>query len=130
MSIRRVRTVPGVAEPVGAFSQVVVAGNLVYTSGQLPVRGDGTTPADFADQLEAAIENLRTLLEAVGSDLAHVVKVNGYLTDPEHLPTYNEVYRRHFGDHLPARTTVCVALWGVSLELECVAMLANGETDA
>lgn len=123
MTIERVRTVDGLGEPVGAFSQAVVANGVVYTSGQLPVRDDGSMPADFAGQLESALDNLRTLLESVGSGLDRVVKVNGYLTDAAQLESYNSIYTRWFGDHLPARTTVCVSLWGVSLEIECVALL-------
>lgn len=129
MTIRRVRTVDGLGEPVGAFSQAVVAEGVVYTSGQIPVNTDGTMPTDFEGQLETTLENLRTLLDAVGSGLDRVVKVNGYLTDPSKLESYNRVYSRYFGDHLPARTTVCVSLWGVSLELECIALLTE-EPDA
>lgn len=129
MTIRTVRTVAGVGEPVGAFSQAVVANGFVYTSGQIPVSADGTVPADFESQLDVTLANLRTLLESVGSGLDRVVKVNGYLTDPEHLDPYNRVYRAWFGEHLPARTTVCVDLWGVALEIDCVAVV-NETVDA
>jgi 2-iminobutanoate/2-iminopropanoate deaminase len=121
MTIRKVRTVDGLGEPVGAFSQAVVANGFVYTSGQIPARADGRIPADFESQLEATLGNLRTLLESVGSGLDQVVKVNGYLTDREQLDPYNRIYRAWFGDDLPARTTVCVDLWGVALEIDCVA---------
>lgn len=128
MTIRRVRTVDGLAGPVGPFSQAVVANRFVYTSGQIPAGVDGSIPSDFEEQLEATLQNLRTLLEGVGSSLEHVVKVNGYLTDAADLEAYNRIYVRWFGDHLPARTTVGVSLWGVALELECVAVLKD-ETD-
>lgn len=123
MSLRRVREAHGMAAPVGAFSHAVVAGGFVYTSGQLPTDAEGNQPEGFEAQLDQALTNLRTLLEASGSDMDHVVKVNGYLTDPDDLEAYNRVYRRHFGEALPARTTVCVSLWGVSLEIDCVAVL-------
>ncbi|WP_022894596.1 RidA family protein [Agromyces subbeticus] len=129
MTIRRVRTVDGLGEPVGAFSQAVVANGVVYTSGQIPARADGTVPTDFEGQLETTLENLRTLLDGVGSGIDRVVKVNGYLTDAADLESYNRIYTRWFGDHLPARTTVCVSLWGVSLELECVALLREDSDD-
>jgi Putative translation initiation inhibitor, yjgF family len=51
--------------------------------------------------------------------------VNAYLTDPDQLGTFNEVYREILGHAPPARTTVCVQLWGVSLEIECVAELID-----
>ena len=123
MTIRRVQTVDGVREPVGAFSQAVVADGFVYTSGQLPVRADGSVPADFESQLEATLGNLRTLLDSVGSGLDQVVKVNGYLTDRDQLDPYNRIYSAWFGEHLPARTTVCVDLWDVALEIDCVALV-------
>ena len=123
MTIRRVRTVDGLSEPVGAFSQAVVANGFVYTSGQIPVRTDGSIPADFESQLEATLGNLRTLLDSVGSGLDQVVKVNGYLTDRDQLDPYNRIYTAWFGEHLPARTTVCVDLWDVALEIDCVALV-------
>ena len=123
MTIRRVRTVDGLSEPVGAFSQAVIADGFVYTSGQIPVRADGSIPADFESQLEATLGNLRTLLDSVGSGLDQVVKVNGYLTDRDQLDPYNRIYTAWFGEHLPARTTVCVDLWDVALEIDCVALV-------
>ena len=123
MTIRRVRTVDGLSEPVGAFSQAIVADGFVYTSGQIPVRTDGSIPADFESQLEATLGNLRTLLDSVGSGLDQVVKVNGYLTDRDQLAPYNRIYTAWFGEHLPARTTVCVDLWDVALEIDCVALV-------
>lgn len=123
MSVRRVTTVSGLANPVGAFSHAVIANGFVYTSGQLPTHADGSTPDRFEAQIDQALTNLRTLLIAAGSDLDQVVKVNGYLTNPDDLVVYNAVYQRHFGGLLPARTTVCVALWGVSLEIDCVAVV-------
>ena len=122
MTIRRVRTVVGLSEPVGAFSQAVIADGFVYTSGQIPVRTDGSIPADFESQLEATLGNLCTLLDSVGSGLDQVVKVNGYLTDRDQLDPYNRIYTAWFGEHLPARTTVCVDLWDVALEIDCVAL--------
>lgn len=130
MSVRRVTSPQGLADPVGAFSHAVVANGFVYTSGQLPTDADGRTPEGFEAQVDQALTNLRTLLIAAGSDLDHVVKVNGYLTNPDDLAVYNEVYRRHFGNALPARTTVCVALWGVSLEIDCIAVVReDGDHD-
>ncbi|WOF22903.1 RidA family protein [Microbacterium betulae] len=123
MPLTRIAAAPGVAGPVGAFSPAVVANGFVYTSGQLPTAEDGSVPEGFAAQLDRALTNLGAVLRAAGSDLDHVVKVNGYLADPSVLDTYNRVYREHFGAALPARTTVCVDLWGVSLEIDCVAVV-------
>lgn len=128
MLLRRVREARGLAVPVGAFSHAVIANGFVYTSGQLPTDAVGEQPGGFEAQLDQTLTNLRTLLEASGSDMHHVVKVNGYLTNPDDLDAYNRMYRRHFGEELPARTTVCVSLWGVALEIDCVAVL-RGDVD-
>ncbi|MDJ0348375.1 RidA family protein [Cryobacterium sp. PH29-G1] len=127
MTIRRVSTVEGLRAPVGAFSQAVIARGLIYTSGQIPMLLDGSIPHGFEAQLRCTLDNLQTLLTECGSSLEHVVKLNGYLTDPDHLELYNRVYREYFGGLLPARTTVCVSLWGVSLELECVAVVSDAD---
>lgn len=126
MTIRRIRTVEGLAAPVGPFSHGVVANGLVFTSGQLPVLPDGTAPAAFEDQVEAAIANLGRVLEAAGSGLDQVLTVRTFLTDPSQLEPYNRVYARHLGEHPPARTTVCVELWGVSMEIDCIARVRDG----
>jgi 2-iminobutanoate/2-iminopropanoate deaminase len=126
MSMRHIRTVAGVGEPVGAFSQAVVANGFVFTSGQIPVTSAGPVEGDFETRLLATLDNLRALLEASGSGFDRIVKINGYLTDPEHLETYNRVFHRVFGTAaLPARTTVGVTLWGVELEIDCVALVGK-----
>lgn len=126
MSIERIRTTDGVAEPVGPFSQAVVANGFVFTSGQLPTLADGSVPDDFEQQVEATIDNLERLLVAAGSSLAQVVSMCGFLVSPEHLEPYNRVCQRRFGDNPPARTTVGVTLWGVALEIDCVAAIEDG----
>ncbi|MCY1434961.1 reactive intermediate/imine deaminase [compost metagenome] len=71
------------------------------------------------------MRNLEAILIAAGSDFDHVIKVNGYLTDPAQLEPFNRVYTEVLGHAPPARTTVCVALWGVALEIDCVAELID-----
>jgi 2-iminobutanoate/2-iminopropanoate deaminase len=98
----------------------------VFTAGQIPaISGLDDQPDTFEDQVRQTIINLRSVLEAAGSGLEHVVKVNGYLTDPGQLEAYNRVYSEFFSGAKPARTTVCVSLWGVALEIECVAVVAG-----
>ncbi len=119
-----VASAPGLAAAVGPFSQAVVANGFVFVTGQLPSGPGGLTdqPDDFESQVRKTLQNLGSVLEEAGSGLEHIVKCNGYLTHPEQLETYNRVYSEFFGEHRPARTTVCVTLWGVALELDCVAV--------
>ena len=126
MTFRRIHAAAGSIEPVGPYSQAVVAGGFVFTAGQVPAaRTLQDQPDTFADQVRQAIRNLEAVLVEAGSGLEHVVKVNTYLTDPGQLDEYNAVYEEFFGPHKPARTSVCVSLWGVSLEIECVAVVPS-----
>ncbi|QIM19614.1 RidA family protein [Leucobacter coleopterorum] len=123
--MRRLAAIPGGTPPLGPYSQAVVANGFVFTAGQVPLEADGSSPNTFENEVARCIENLRDTLEAAGSGLECVVKVNGYLSSPEQLEPYNRVYARYFAAAPPARTTVCVSLWGVSMELDCVATLRD-----
>lgn len=124
-AVVRLAEIPGQAAAVGPFSHAVVANGFVFTSGQIPaITSLDDQPDTFEGQVRQTIENLKTVLEAAGSGLDHVVKVNGFLSSPDQLEGYNRVYTEYFGAAKPARTTVCVSLWGVALEIECVAVLA------
>jgi 2-iminobutanoate/2-iminopropanoate deaminase len=124
--IVRLAEIPGQAPAVGPFSPAVVANGFVFTSGQIPaITGLDDQPGSFEGQVRQTILNLKAVLEAAGSGLEYVVKVNTYLTDPDQLEAYNRVYAEYFGQAKPARTSVCVSLWGVSLEIECVAVVAG-----
>lgn len=125
-TVSRVAQIPGGAAAVGPFSQAVVANGFVFTAGQIPaISGLDDQPDTFEEQVRQTILNLRSVLEAAGSGLEHVVKVNAYLTDPDRLEDYNRVYSEFFGTAKPARTTVCVSLWDVALEIDCVAVVAG-----
>lgn len=129
--MKRITAAPGTIGPVGPYSQAVINGNLVFTAGQIPARDDfDSQPADFEDQVRQTLRNLEAILIAAGSDFEHVVKVNGYLTDPAQLEPFNRVYTQVLGHAPPARTTVCVSLWGVALEIDCVAELIDKEATA
>ena len=128
--IHRIATAEGVAAPVGPFSQVVVANGFAFTAGQLPTLPDGSTPDDFEAQVDATIDNLERLLVAAGSGLDRVVSMRGFLVDPAHLEPYNRVCARRFAGALPARTTVGVELWGVSLEIDCIAAVDQADTES
>lgn len=124
--MKRIQAAPGTIGPVGPYSQAVVSGHLVFTAGQIPaVGGLDQQPEGFEEQVRQTLRNLEAILIAAGSDFDHVIKVNGYLTDPAQLEPFNRVYTEVLGHAPPARTTVCVALWGVALEIDCVAELID-----
>lgn len=125
--IRRIANAPGMAPVLGPYSQAVVANGMVFTSGQIPARSSmQDQPEDFAGKVRQTLTNLGAILLEAGSDLAHVAKVTTYLTDPDQLAEYNGVYAEAFGSTLPARTSCCVGIWDIALEIECIAFVADG----
>ncbi len=111
-------------------SAVVARGDFVYTSGHAGfVLETGEAPASIQAQTVQALENLKEVLEAAGTTLEHVVKVNVYLADVEDFAAMNEVYRRYFPHDRPARSTVGAPLVRPDLliEIEMVAMLPGND---
>ena len=109
---------------IGPYSQAVRIGDLVFTSGSIPLRPDGSmVEGDVALQTAQVMENLQNVLAAAGTTLAHAVKCTCFLADMNDFAAFNEVYARYFGDDAPARSTVEVARLprDVRVEVECIA---------
>ncbi len=112
--------------PAGPYSHAVVANGFVFISGQGPVNPEtGAMPDAFADQVRQTFNNVHTILEAAGSSLDDVVKVNAYVTDLTRFAEFNEVYKEFFQDDPPARTTVATALLGILVEVDCIAAISE-----
>ncbi len=113
--------------PAGHYSPAVVANGMVFVSGQLPVRADGTMLVDapFEDQVRQILENIRVVLDAAGSAIDHLVQVRVYLTDMSHWPEFNALYAQWVGSARPARAVVpCGTLHhGVAIEVEAVGIV-------
>jgi 2-iminobutanoate/2-iminopropanoate deaminase len=114
------------AGPFGGapYSQAIVSNGFVFTAGQIGAAADGS--GLVADNVEAQTEqvmaNLTAILEAAGSSLGAVVKTTCFLSDLSNFGAFNEVYRKHFGEAFPARSTFGVSLpAGVLVEVEAVA---------
>ena len=112
-------------KPIGPYSQAVRYGNLVFTSGQIPI--DPVTGnlvvGDIVKETEQVFVNLAAVLAAAGTSLERAVKTTVFLTDMGRFGKVNEVYARYFLEPFPARSTVQVAALpkGVSVEIEVVA---------
>ena len=114
---------------IGPYSQAVVAGGLLFCSGQIPldpVSGE-LVVGTVEQETERVMENLRGVLEAAGTDFNHLVKTTIYLTDMSDFAAVNQVYGRYFSAIKPARATVAVAALprGARVEIEAVAELKN-----
>jgi len=126
VSVRTVHTENAPAA-IGPYSQGVVAGNLLFTAGQIaldPATGQ-IVQGDVTVQTERVMRNLTAVLESAGASWADVVKTTVYLQDMADFPRVNEVYGRMIGDARPARSTVQVSGLprGVLVEIDAVAML-------
>jgi 2-iminobutanoate/2-iminopropanoate deaminase len=126
--MRETITAEKAPKPAGPYSHAVVSGGFVFVSGQGPVDPEsGVMPDAFDDQVRQTLENLRTILQAAGSSLENVVKVNAYVTDLTRFAEFNEVYREFFRHEPPARTTVATSLLGFLVEVDCIAMIPEKE---
>ncbi|WP_308754810.1 RidA family protein [uncultured Anaerotruncus sp.] len=110
---------------VGPYSHAVLAGNALYTSGQL---GLNPVSGELADGVEAqakqALENLKAVLETAGMDFQDVVKTTVFLSDMGDFAAINAIYAQYFPGDAPARSCVQVAALpkGAAFEIEAVAV--------
>jgi 2-iminobutanoate/2-iminopropanoate deaminase len=121
---------PDAPAAIGPYSQAIVCGNLLYTSGQIPLKPDGQLlEGGIKEQAEQVFQNLKAVLAAAGSDFNKVVKATVFLKDMNQFGELNEVYGTYFKDHKPARSTVEVARLprDVLVEIELIAAI-NVET--
>lgn len=122
----RLVVVPGAPAPGGHYSAAVVHGGLIYVSGQLGVRPDGSHTAGqtFDEQVRQTLDNLLAVLAAAGASSAHLVKVTAYLVGVENWPRFNAIYAEVMGDARPARSVVPVPElhYGYLVEIDAIAV--------
>ena len=112
---------------IGPYSQAVILGGLLYTSGQIPLdpaTGEVVT-GSIEDQAHRVFKNLKAVLEAAGTDFEHVVKTTVFLADMNDFAAMNGVYAQYFTGAFPARSAVQVARLpkDVGLEIELIAQI-------
>src|SRR5215813_10265697 len=101
--------------PSSGYSQGLRAGNLLVTSGYLGTHpdGSGVVKGGFEAEVRQALENIKAVLEAGGSSLSRVIRVNVSLTDIRRFAEMDAIYREYFVEPYPTRNTVGVKeLWG------------------
>ena len=116
---------PNAPAAIGPYSQGMIAGSLVFCSGQIPVDpATGAIPEGIAAQAERSCKNVSAVLEAAGSDLGKVVKTTCFLADMADFAAFNEVYARFFTGK-PARSCCAVKALpkNVLCEIEAIAEL-------
>ena len=110
---------------IGPYSQGIVAGELPFLSGQVPLdpASGSLLKGTVQEEVARVLENLKAILEAAGSSLDRVVRTTVFLTDLGDFEAMNEVYARYFGANRPARSTVQVTALprGARIEIDAIA---------
>ena len=114
---------------IGPYVQAVDLGNMVFTSGQIPVNpATGEVPADITAQARQSLENVKAIIEQAGLSVANIVKTTVFVKDLNDFATVNAEYERFFKENnhpsFPARSCVEVARLpkDVGLEIEAIAV--------
>lgn len=110
---------------IGPYSQAIEVNGFVYASGQLPIDpATGAFPEGVSAQTRQSLTNAKAILEAAGTDMAHVVKTTVFLADMGDFGAMNEVYAEFFQAPFPARSAVAVKTLpkNALVEIECVAV--------
>lgn len=114
---------------IGPYIQGVDLGNMVLTSGQIPVNPEtGEVSADIAEQARQSLENVKAVVESSGLTVGDIVKLTVFVKDLNDFGTVNEVYGKFFDEHgvehYPARSCVEVARLpkDVGIEIEAIAV--------
>ena len=116
---------PSAPAAIGPYSQAIVSGDLVFTSGQIPLDPETQqlVTGDIKVMTDRVMQNLEAVLRAAGCTFADVVKSTIFLADLADFAAVNEVYGRRFPNNPPARSTVQVAALpkGARVEIELIA---------
>lgn len=113
---------------IGPYSQAMLVGNLVYTSGQIPINPESSSieVSTIEEQTEQVCKNLQAVLEAAGSSIGAVIKTTCFLCDMADFAAFNSVYAKHFTS-CPARSCVAVKSLpkGSLVEIEAISELVK-----
>ncbi|MEX2683443.1 MAG: RidA family protein [Candidatus Sigynarchaeota archaeon] len=115
----------------GPYSPGLIAGNLIFVSGQVPVGSDGKVPTSIEEQTAVTLGNLKAIIEKAGAKVANIVRCTVFMTNIAEFTRMNDAYTKFFDangakDRKPTRTTVEItklAKEGARIEIDCIAML-------
>ena len=124
--MRKTISTPNAPAAIGPYSQAILCGHMLYTSGQIPLDpATGTVVGDdIRSQAEQVMKNLSAVLTAAGTSFENAVKTTCFLADMGDFATFNEVYASYFTSN-PARSCVAVKTLpkGVLVEVEVIALV-------
>lgn len=125
---KRCMDIPGVPAPKAPYSAAVAAGSLLFVSGQVAVKPDGSgvlKDGSFEEEARLVLSNLKAVVEGAGSSMDRVVKVMVFLADMDKFGEFNKVYKEFFSDDPPARSCIQAGRLPVDfqVEVEAIAIL-------
>ncbi len=126
MNARQNFSSANVPRSTDVFPHAVVAGNLIFVSGTPGFDpGTGQLHAGFEEQALQAFQNIKTILEEMGSDLGKVVKTTVFMVTGNDFSVLNKVYQAVFPENAPARSTPQVMPFpaGILISVECIALV-------
>tara|TARA_B100001964_G_scaffold54685_1_gene61875 strand:- start:530 stop:913 length:384 start_codon:yes stop_codon:yes gene_type:complete len=111
-------------QAIGTYSQGIKSGNLVFTSGQIPLNPETgeLINGDFKSEISQVLTNLNAVLKSGGSSLKQAVKLTVFLTDLSYFPQVNEVFKEFFPANPPARSAVEVSALPMNAKIEIEAV--------
>ena len=119
---------PQAPEPIGPYSQAILAGNILFVSGQIAIQksSGNLITGNVEDETTQVMINLSEVLKAAGLTFKDVVKCSIFLKDMSNFPKVNEIYGQYFLENPPARETVEVSRLpkDVNVEISCIAVKA------
>ena len=97
-------------QAIGPYSQAKVIGDFVFTSGQIPLKPDGSiVSGNFEEESIQVLNNIDEILKAAGSNMGNIIKLTVYLDDLSNFNILNKVFENYFLESFPARSTVEVS---------------------
>ena len=111
-------------QAIGTYSQGVKSGNLVFTSGQIPLNPETgeLINGDFKLEISQVLKNLNGVLKSGGSSLTKAIKLTVFLTDLSYFPQVNEVFEEFFPENPPARSAIQVSALPMNAKIEIEAV--------
>ncbi len=111
-------------QAIGTYSQGIKSGNLVFTSGQIPLNPETgeLINGDFKSEISQVLTNLNAVLKSGGSSLKKAIKLTVFLTDLSYFPQVNEVFKEFFPENPPARSAVQVSALPMNAKIEIEAV--------
>ena len=107
---KQIINTPNAPAPIGPYNQAILAGNLLFISGQIALKPGSSelVNADIIEETHQVMQNLKSILAAASMEFNQVVKTTIFLSDMELFGQVNEIYGKYFEGEFPARETVAV----------------------